>query len=353
MLRLKMTFIAAFTVLAASIAECADFQVVTKSDDAEEFARIHLAGPISEGDAANLDELFRRELIGYYADTHYVTLTMDSPGGSYSEGLKLMDLFRELQIATRVSENASCMSACAIAFMGGSRILANTFSTSRTVEPGGKLGFHAPSLNLEAESLVPAQLLQTSYAEALSAIAGVLERRDQFEIQTSLVERILSTPPSETYILETVDDFARWGITVDLDQSSWQPDAEDIARMCLNTAIWRSGSSVAKFDKSMQTQQGARIQEERVDDWSSKVRFHEPSGQSGIRTVFAFASEQGMEISTCVVKLVAFRGQWHPSVFWSDSSPEVAIAAAKQSNSNEGTYMLHALPHDFQIEALR
>ncbi|MEM6661650.1 MAG: hypothetical protein AAF666_05670 [Pseudomonadota bacterium] len=331
----------------------ADIHKVEKSSDPEEFARISLAGPISSGDARKIQALFNDEFRDYYNDTHYVTLTLNSPGGSFTEAIKLMDIFRKLQIATRVSADASCMSACAVAFLGGSRVIANTFSTSRTVEPGGKLGFHAPNLDLAGSAMVPSALLQQSYGEALSAISGLLKRRDEFDIRTSLVETIIATSPDDMYVVEIVDDFARWNITVELDQSNWQPDAADVARMCLNTAIWASGNSVTEVDESLSTQQGAPFTAVQVEDWAKRVKFYEPTEQQGIRSVFAYASEDGLEASTCVVKLVEFSGQWHPTVFWSDSSPDLSIKAAAQSNSSDSSYMLHALPHDFRIDALR
>lgn len=331
----------------------AEFRMVATSGDQEEFARINLTGAIVSGDAEKLQAIFDREMSGYFFDTHYVTLTMDSLGGSFSEAIKLMDMFGRVKIATRVAKDASCLSACAVAFMGGNRVIANVHSINRIVEPGGRLGFHAPSLNLSGDTLVPAPLLQSSYANALGAIAGILERRDLFQIQTSLVETIISTPPEEIYTLETVDDFARWNIAVEIDQSTWKPDETDVSRMCLNSAAWRSGASISDLEKTMSLQQGAPSHDERIREWANMVRFYEPNGQPGLKTVFAYASEVGMNISTCVVKLVNFRGQWYPTVFLSNSSVETAINSASQSNSNDGTYMLHALPHDFRISALR
>lgn len=97
----------------------AEFRMVATSGDQEEFARINLTGAIVSGDAEKLQAIFDREMSGYFFDTHYVTLTMDSLGGSFSEAIKLMDMFGRVKIATRVAKDASCLSACAVAFMGG------------------------------------------------------------------------------------------------------------------------------------------------------------------------------------------------------------------------------------------
>lgn len=329
----------------------ADFSVIPKSGDPEEFARFKMTGPISPGDVDRLVALLDQELQDYYWDTHYVTLTLDSPGGSFNEALKLMDLLKERQIGTRIQEDASCMSACAVAFMGGSRVVANMFRMSRIVEPGGRLGFHAPSLNIGGEAMVPAQLLQNSYESALSAISGILDRRERFEIQTSLVEKIIETPPSEMFIVETVDDFARWDIAVEMDQSNWEPDANDVARMCLNQAMWTYGSGIAESDLNKSS--GVPPHSERVKEWASRVNFYEPPDQKGIRSVFAYASDTGMTTSTCVVQLVDFQGKWHPSVYWSQVDPETAVRIASKTESEYRTYMLHALPFDFPVANLR
>ncbi|WP_417207870.1 hypothetical protein [Antarctobacter sp.] len=294
------------------------------------------------------------EVKGYYPDSHYVTITLDSPGGSLAEAIRLMDTFRDLQIATRIDAKATCLSACAVAFLGGSRLVANEFWTSRTVEPGGQLGFHAPSLSLPAGDLVPTQALTASYGLALESISSILDRRDRFDIPVSLVETMIATPPDQMYVLDKVDDFARWKIAVAMDQSKWRPDKADVARMCLNLGVWESGDSVARIDASFKSEANDYSRHQQVAEWAAKVKFLPPSRTTGIQTVYAYATETGMEVSTCVARFTIFKDQWYPRIFLSDSSPEIALQAAQQSNtSSPAPYMLHALPHDFSITALR
>ncbi|MBY6159263.1 hypothetical protein KUV73_00200 [Mameliella alba] len=350
MFRPLITAVLVLLTMASSVT-AARIEVVARSKDPEEHARLRLSGPIAEGDAQKLKTLMSQEISGYYPDTHFVTLTLDSPGGSFAEAIRLMEMLRDVRVATRIEKNASCLSACAVAFMGGTRIIASDFRSSRMVEPGGRLGFHAPSLTLPGDQLVSTKVLGASYNLALETIASILSRRNRFDIPVSLVETMIATPPEQMYILETVDDFARWRIDVDMDSSQWRPDASDVARMCLNYGTWEQGDSVARRHAA---QPGQPTRAQQVRDRARRVRFLDPAKQTGVRSVFAYASETGMEVSTCVIRFTIFRDQWHPRIFLSDSPPEVALEAARQSNSaTRAPYMLHALPHDFRIEKLR
>lgn len=335
--------------------DAAEFEILRGPfhNDAREFARVSLNGSIQPGDSNRLKELFTKELPDYFPDSSYVSIYMNSEGGSFTEALNLIDTFSDLRISTFIENGAICFSACALAFMGGSGIVANEFRVLRSIEPGGKLGFHAPSLALPKSGVVPTELLQSSYATALEAISGVFERRESHGIQSSLIQKMIATPPSEIYVLETVDDFARWQIDVEMNEDKWIPDTRDIARICTQYDAWLNGQSIFEIEQNS-ARQNAPDMQQHVSEWEKKVHFYEPPGRTGIRSVYAYASDQGMTISTCVVKLTHFRGIWFPVVFSSNSPPEVAIEAAMQSDG--GGYrvkMLHALPYDFKIENLR
>jgi len=75
------------------------------------------------------------EDLRYFLDTHPLvgTIYLDSPGGVADEGHGLRDLIHARGLSTAVSK--TCASACAIAFVGGSK---------RMVSAGGKIGFHRP-----------------------------------------------------------------------------------------------------------------------------------------------------------------------------------------------------------------
>lgn len=64
------------------------------------------------------------------------TVVMDSPGGNLMAGLKIGETMRARGYTSLVPQGAVCASACAIAWLGG---------TKRYLSTGGRLGFHAAS----------------------------------------------------------------------------------------------------------------------------------------------------------------------------------------------------------------
>lgn len=64
------------------------------------------------------------------------TVVFDSPGGNLMAGLQIGETIRAKGYGTLVADGSVCASACAIAWLGG---------TKRYLSSGGRLGFHAAS----------------------------------------------------------------------------------------------------------------------------------------------------------------------------------------------------------------
>lgn len=309
----------------------------------EHIVDISLTGPINPGDA----QIFRSVLISLIPDYYPNALSriivhLESDGGSFAEGIELMRIFRELGIGTNVRNDARCLSACAIAFMGGTVVNeASLFQTYRGVEPGAELGFHAPSLDVNDSAMVPSGLLQTSYAAALGALGELIGNSKEFDIDTTLLQIISSTPPNEMYILETVDDFARWNIHVDI-PGDWKPDRNDLARICSNFFYWAEGKSVLN---------GALpYRKENQNSWAKRMQFVNIPNQYGRVQKFAYVQTLEYEYNEyCVLNLS--RG---PGVMSTTSTPDSAIRAIITSNTFlPQAYQLHALPADFVISRIK
>lgn len=82
------------------------------------------------------------EVIKYFLETYdYIDeISLSSPGGVAYESFELGALFSEMQIQTTVSANRVCLSACAIAFLGG-----------HGYQIDGVLGFHSSHIMGEAQ----------------------------------------------------------------------------------------------------------------------------------------------------------------------------------------------------------
>lgn len=106
---------------------------------------IRLTGMFEPGDSdalrrilVSLDRRPRRT-----PDAPLATIELSSSGGDLIEGLKTGYLFSEFDVATVVRKGDLCLSACALAFLGGtSSHTPPARSPSCSLEIGGTLGFH-------------------------------------------------------------------------------------------------------------------------------------------------------------------------------------------------------------------
>ncbi|MFO1089310.1 MAG: hypothetical protein U1E46_06985 [Hyphomicrobiales bacterium] len=108
----------------------ADAADISRSQDAYS---VLLQGELVPGDASRLIA---------YADSRTRLVVLDSPGGSLGEGLRLAQLIAGAGWNTIVPSGASCISACAISFMGGNE---------RIVGLRAIVGVHAPYKQEDAE----------------------------------------------------------------------------------------------------------------------------------------------------------------------------------------------------------
>ncbi len=134
-MHLRALLVALAVCSAAPTAEAMTFKTVGDVVFAE--------GRIEAGDADRLSA-YARPVQKEDRNSDF-TVDLSSPGGSLSEGLKLGNLFRERKFSTRVRAGQSCLSACAIAFLGGTIEGVTKDGVWRTMEPGARLGFHGYS----------------------------------------------------------------------------------------------------------------------------------------------------------------------------------------------------------------
>jgi len=185
---------------------------------------IRLTGPISSGDRvrvqAGLQEAKRRkDGVDPGEFVRNTVVCLSSPGGSYDEGLKLAQYFIDQAVQTYVEEGASCYSACAIAFMGGTENhYESVHMPSRNLHIGGVLGFHAPYLKLPSGEYSE-QTVQNSYAAAFAALgklAGMGKRRNSADpiIDPTLIALLAEQGPEGAFLIDTVGKAARFGIAL-------------------------------------------------------------------------------------------------------------------------------------------
>lgn len=175
---------------------------------------VTLSGQIDRGDSDRLYDYLTDNGLGQ-GETQ-ARLCLDSPGGSYIDGVRMGSLLTQYGIGTAIPAGARCESACAIAFMGGAWTgEEGAFVPDRTMHPRARLGFHAPSLTVADRSYTKAEI-DTAYGIALIAVSELMQLRidTQFDFPDALMLEMLATPPQSLRHIETAVDAAQWNIAV-------------------------------------------------------------------------------------------------------------------------------------------
>jgi len=137
---------------------------------------IYATGAIEQSDAAKLARLVHDNDLTFGFDDYVVQL--NSPGGSVLEGMELGTVIRDARLETFISRSDECASACALAFLGGTRRFATGTGVGRRMEFGAALGFHgfriaADTVRLENETLSTSRIVTALILEYASRMKGV------------------------------------------------------------------------------------------------------------------------------------------------------------------------------------
>ena len=206
--------------------------------DGQEKLVIRLSGQIAKGDADTVAGIIDANIEHTFADYTDIVVSLDSPGGSFVEGLALADVLRKKYAGTYVDDGAECLSACALAFMAGTDATGDSTWPDRKLHPRARLGFHSPSLTVPSEGSVPVAQVGAAYSVALKSLAGIVSRMEQMEFPRSLLETMLDTPPQSMRIISTIDDINRWGILLATDFPRGSTAPEEIVRVCRRMENW-------------------------------------------------------------------------------------------------------------------
>ena len=117
--------------------------------------QIRLTGPIVEGDSAHLREMLSELRATTQVDGRpLATIEFNSNGGDVYEGLNIGYLLREFDVASLVRSGDVCLSACALAFLGGTAgNQPPNQRPDRRIEIGATVGFHSFFINPDSPGL--------------------------------------------------------------------------------------------------------------------------------------------------------------------------------------------------------
>ncbi|WP_323770055.1 hypothetical protein [Antarctobacter sp.] len=218
-----LTLILCLTVL-PRLLSAAEIVVVgppTLFDSHSVACTLQLSGRITAGDADTLQTLLERQ--GYLDDgqNSVQALCLDSPGGSLNEGVKIAEVLTAYSVPTVLAEGAECLSACAVAFMGGTLRFDIYTPIQRSMHPTARLGFHAPDLEVPERSYDRATVTK-AFDLAIDAIARIAKDLDEANSMSrvnkfprSLLAEMLRHKGKDFLWVDTVEKAAVWGIDVD------------------------------------------------------------------------------------------------------------------------------------------
>ena len=175
---------------------------------------IRLSGPIEEGDADKLRVILTRlkAATSPTLDRPLATIELSSAGGDVYEGLKIGYLLREYSVASVVRARDLCLSACALAFLGGTGSRSGpTFVPSRSIEIGGQVGFHNFSLNTNSEQIPAAkggrEGMIVGFSMARGGASALVRYATTMGLDMSFIAGLLGRPPEQWEYIDIAQTF--------------------------------------------------------------------------------------------------------------------------------------------------
>lgn len=248
-----LSVLVAVFAMATSFAQAINIEQIGSVQTSVDKCTLLVSGTIVKGDAAKISTVIEQEtsLIPNYpgiGDNENYVVCLTGPGGSYLEGITMAKVFSKFDVATSVPDKASCLSACAIAFLGGRRNFRSGvgYAPSRHLFPDSKLGFHAPQLAIEDGNYSQRSVL-AAYKIALDAITELQASARELYIDKDLIREIVAHRGDDFHYVDTVDDMAYFDIIL-LDYRE-RPIKEDTRRAaCWNAFHWHYYPNNERFN---------------------------------------------------------------------------------------------------------
>ena len=234
---------------------------------------IRLSGPFRAGDALAMKQVLARLAAETppVPGTPLATVELSSLGGDLDEGLRIGALFRDYNVATVVRKRDLCLSACALAFLGGTSAHQETGrgspqapsdrSPSHNLERGAKLGFHAFYLNPNsAQSPTaddPARGRQQGFSEARAGTSAVILYAAELGIDPRFVASMLTKPQDEFAYVNTAEEFLALKVCpIGLERPAISP-AEQALNICNHSTGWADPATLSQV-RAMTPRQAKR-----------------------------------------------------------------------------------------------
>jgi hypothetical protein len=200
-------------LLWAGQAAAASFSMESRTSEGRRTSTIRMTGLIEAGDSGRLREILTdaRRTPTAGGAPHHIVGELSSLGGDVYEGLKIGYLFREFTVATLVRQGDSCLSACALAFLGGTEAILPKAIPDRAIEIGGEVGFHSFWLNPAGAGERPCDSAAGSMIMGFNIARGgaalLIKYANVMNIDMGFIGRLLGRPPEEWEYIDFAGEF--------------------------------------------------------------------------------------------------------------------------------------------------
>lgn len=173
-----------------------------------------LDGAIEDGDLDRLKAAIAKQRADRFSQVP--RLCLNSPGGSYNEGLDIAAHLMENSIGTAIPAGSECYSACAIIFMGGTYPWKGELN--RYLHVAGVLGFHAPYIpDSGGDQKVDDSQVRLAFSEGIRAMSAFMQLgvgNAVKRIVPELMQEMMAQGPSEFFFVDTVGKAIRFRIHI-------------------------------------------------------------------------------------------------------------------------------------------
>jgi hypothetical protein len=218
----------------------ADISLLSQPKEQGERWPVLLNGTIQDGDLAKLIKI---------AGDRDVKVVFNSDGGSFAEAIKIARHLNDNFIPSEIGAGQRCFSACAIAFLGGAdHGIEGTTATRRKLHPQGRLGFHAPFLEMPDEKYQK-DVVEVAYELAIRNIADLISLTKELGVDPKLLPLLLQGGRQKFYEVDRVDKAGVLKIEIDHDARLGQFSPRMLFNYCRNGYAWWGSRFEAEFFK--------------------------------------------------------------------------------------------------------
>ncbi len=245
-------------------------------------------GAIEAGDLEKLEKYIGKRDSGM-SRLRCELVYLNSEGGNFSEAVKIMDYFFTSMIATSVEAGATCYSACAVMWLGGSVPDGHNLDNPhafRRLNPKGVLGFHAPYVLLSDGRYSNYDVMMNGTL-SFKIAQELLVRFQDHRIPMWFASKLLHPDPEAFYVIETIEDANLIGASVVTEKPNAPVESSrSLGTICFNLSHW--GKNRSARDSTNKKFSNNESTYSHLDDY---IRFLDKSIITGVSTKYVSGLE--------------------------------------------------------------